>query len=54
MLARLIELADSPHVAVRQAVQRSLDEFTFERFVGAFEVLDEETRRSTGKTCQED
>ena len=47
-LARLVELADSPHVVVRQAVRQSLDEFTFERYVGVFDTLDEQSQRTTG------
>ena len=34
------------HLAVRR--RKSLAEFTFKRFVGAFDMLDEEVRRSTG------
>jgi len=48
VLARLVDLLDSPHVVVRQAVRRSLAEFSFKRFVGAFDMLDDEVRHSTG------
>ena len=47
-LARLVELADSPHAVVRQAVRQSLEEFTFERYVGVFDTLDEQSQRTTG------
>ena len=47
-LTRLIGLIDSPHAVVRQAARESLGEFTFERFLRAFDMLeDEEARRST-------
>lgn len=47
-LPRLVEMVDSEHAVVRRAARESLDEFTFERFLAAFDVLDEEVRRSTG------
>jgi len=47
-LPRLVEMVDSEHAVVRRAARTSLDEFTFERFLAAFDVLDEEVRRSTG------
>jgi len=46
--ARLVALVDSPHAAVRAAARAQLGEFTFERFLRAFDMLDEEVRRSTG------
>ena len=45
---QLVEFLESPHAAVRQAAQESLTEFSFQRFLGAFDMLDEEKRRSTG------
>ncbi len=48
VLPRLVDLLDSPHASVRQAVRESLDEFTFQRFLGAFDMLDDEVRQSTG------
>lgn len=48
ILARLVEMVDSPHPEVRQAVQQSLDEFSFARFLAAFDALDDEVRQSTG------
>ena len=47
-LPRLVRLADSRHAVVRNAVRESLEEFSFSRFLAAFDVLDEEIRRSTG------
>ncbi len=48
VLARLVELLESPHPAVRQAARKSLAEFTFHRYLGAFDMLDDDVRRSTG------
>jgi hypothetical protein len=48
MLSRLIDLLESPHLMVRQAARKSLAEFSFKRFISAFDMLDEEVRRSTG------
>lgn len=47
-LSQLIDRLDSPHEAVRAAIRESLEEFTFHRYVAAFDMLDEEIRRSTG------
>lgn len=44
----LVDMVESKHAVVRQAARQCLSEFTFERFVGAFDMLDEEVRRSTG------
>jgi hypothetical protein len=48
MLSRLIDLLESPHLVVRQAARKSLAEFSFKRFIGAFDMLDEAVRQSTG------
>jgi HEAT repeat protein len=48
VLARLIDLVDSPHGAVREAASDSLTEFRFPRFLGAFDLLEDDARRSTG------
>jgi len=48
VLLRLIDLIDSPHAEVRHAVRESLAEFTFPRYLAAFDELDDEVRRSTG------
>ncbi len=44
----LVQKVDSPHAVVREAVRASLDEFSFQRFLAAFDMLDEEVRHSTG------
>jgi HEAT repeat protein len=45
---RLVELVDSPHELVREAARASLTEFSFQRYLGAFDMLQPEIRRSTG------
>lgn len=48
-LARVVEMVDSPYAVVRQAAFDSLSEFTFARYLGAFDMLDDDVRRSTGE-----
>jgi hypothetical protein len=48
VLPNLLELVESPYAVVRKAARESLAEFSFKRFVAAFDMLDEEVRRSTG------
>ncbi len=48
-LLRLVEFADSPHEVVRQAARDSLGEFSFDRFLAAFDMLDDQVRQSTGE-----
>lgn len=48
VLPRLVEMLESPHAVVRQAARKSLSEFNFARFLGAFDMLDEDVRRTTG------
>ena len=48
VLPSLLELVESPYAVVRKAARESLAEFSFKRFVAAFDMLDEEVRRSTG------
>ncbi len=48
-LARLIRMADHPHEAVRQAVRKSLTEFSFTKYLASFDVLSPEIRTSTGE-----
>ena len=48
IVTRLVDLLESPHFGVRQAARSSLAEFTFKRFLAAFDMLDDEVRRSTG------
>ncbi len=47
-LPRLVEKVDSHYPVVRQAARTSLDEFSFERFLAAFDMLDDEVRRTAG------
>ncbi|MEE8450994.1 MAG: HEAT repeat domain-containing protein [Thermoguttaceae bacterium] len=48
ILPRLLEMIDVPHEVVRQAVREALAEFSFPRFLGAFDLLDDNVRHSTG------
>jgi HEAT repeat protein len=48
VLTDLLELVDSPYEVVRKAARENLTEFSFKRYLGAFDMLDEEVRRSTG------
>jgi len=43
-----IDRLDSPHEVVREAARESLAEFSFPRFLAAFDSLDESVRRRTG------
>lgn len=47
-MTRLLELVESPHEQVRQAVQKCLSEFSFQRFLAAFDMLTPQVRESTG------
>jgi hypothetical protein len=47
-LNRLIELLDSPHEVVRHAARQSLTEFNFDRYLAAFDLLEDEVRKTTG------
>jgi HEAT repeat protein len=47
-LTRLIDFVDSPYPVVQQSARDSLGEFSFDRFLAAFDMLDEEVRHSTG------
>ncbi|MGH7139570.1 MAG: HEAT repeat domain-containing protein, partial [Pirellulales bacterium] len=44
----LLGLTDSPQPAVREAARRSLSEFSFGRYLAAFDALDDQVRRGTG------
>jgi HEAT repeat protein len=48
VLPHLLELVESPYAVVRKAARDSLAEFSFRRFVAAFDMLDEDVRKSTG------
>ncbi len=47
-ISQLIKLLDSRHDVVRQAAQRCLTEFNFNRYIGVFDMMDDRIRRSTG------
>lgn len=47
-LQHLIDLLDCPHEVVQQAARENLGEFTFPRFMAAYDTLDERARHSTG------
>ena len=47
-VGRLVGMLDSPQTIVRRAARRSLAEFTFPRFLATYDLLDDESRRSTG------
>ncbi len=44
----LLTNLDSPHETVRAAVRGSLEEFSFERYQSAFDMLDDLVRKTTG------
>jgi HEAT repeat protein len=44
----LVGLADSAQPAVQQAARESLAEFSFTRYLAAFDMLEDQVRRSTG------
>jgi len=48
-LTILLEKIDSPHEEVRQAARANLAEFSFDRYLAAFDLLDDEVRVSTGR-----
>ena len=47
-LSRLMQLADSPHEEVRTAVQKCLGDFTLQRYLSAFDMLNDDIRKTTG------
>jgi HEAT repeat protein len=48
-LPRLLEMVDSSYAVVREAARTSLNEFSFQRFLAAFDMLEDEVRQSVGK-----
>jgi hypothetical protein len=48
ILPRLMKFIESPNLEVRRAAQRSLAEYSFPRYVAAFDMLDEKVQRTTG------
>jgi HEAT repeat protein len=49
VLPGLVEMVDSPYAAVRRAARESLVEFSFKRYLAAFDMLDEEVRQTSGR-----
>jgi len=47
-LPRLIQLLECPHEVVREALRQSLSEFTFDRYLAAFDTLPESVQATTG------
>lgn len=47
-LSRLLAFVDSPYEIVRKAASESLGEFDYDRYVSAFDLLEDDVRRSTG------
>jgi HEAT repeat protein len=45
---RIVKMVDSRHSVVRNAACEALAEFTFKRFMAAFDMLEDNARRSTG------
>jgi HEAT repeat protein len=48
-LTKLIAGLDSPSAPIREAARGCLVEFTFRRYVGTFDSLEEEVRRTSGR-----
>jgi HEAT repeat protein len=48
----LLAMLDNPHEVIRSAARRSLEEFSFDRFLAAFDSLDDHVRRTTGPTVR--
>lgn len=47
-LSKLVEMIDSPHELVRSTARLSLSEFSYDRFLAAYDMLEDEVRQSTG------
>ncbi len=48
-LPLLVKMVDSPHSEVREVARTNLVEFSFQRFLGAYDILDDVVRQSTGE-----
>jgi hypothetical protein len=48
-MTTLLQLIDSPHAEVQAAVRKSLSEFSFERVITTFDMLDYQAQRETGR-----
>ena len=46
---RLVEMVDHPSAMIRRVVRQNLTEFSFKRFLNAFDILDDDVRRTTGE-----
>jgi HEAT repeat protein len=47
-MQRLLELVSSPEASISRAARESLAEFSFERFLASFDLLNDDVARSTG------
>ncbi len=52
-MGHLIRALSSPHEVVREAARSCLVEFRFERYLNAFDTMEDAARRSTGKLVKE-
>ncbi len=52
-MGHLIRALSSPHECVRDAARSCLTEFRFDRYVNAFDMMDEAARRSTGRLVKQ-
>ncbi len=48
VLTILLQMIESPHEVVRRAAREGLVEFNFKRYLAAFDLLEDDVRRSTG------
>jgi HEAT repeat protein len=48
VLTILLQMIESPHDVVRRAAREGLTEFSFKRYLAAFDLLEDDVRRSTG------
>ena len=51
--SRVFQLKDSPYEVVQEAIRDTFDEFSFQRYIGSYEMLDEETRHIMGHLVYE-
>lgn len=47
-ISHLIQLLDSPHESVAEAAKSCLSEFNFSRYLGIFDMMEDDARRNTG------
>ncbi|MGM0490323.1 MAG: HEAT repeat domain-containing protein [Planctomycetota bacterium] len=47
-ISHLIRLLDSPHESVAEAAKSCLSEFNFSRYLGVFDMMEDDARHSTG------